>query len=130
MPNLSRVLLITLTIPAIGIAVGFFLVEDVNQSFRSAGFADAGAACSGALRAQLGNDAREAALSLCQLREHAVLLAIGSAAAAALGALIPIAYWLSSWLAGTNRKLIALLFPVLLPVSLVFLSFLASYTHR
>lgn len=122
MPGLLKVLLVALAIPAIGFAVSFFILNDMNQALKSEGISDVTLLCDVVQSGQLGNEATAELRGACQEVANIVLLGQGSVIAAAIGILIPVLYWLASIFAGENRKRIALLFPVVLRISVLLIA--------
>src|SRR5690606_29866742 len=96
MPGLLKVLLVALAIPAIGSAVSFFILNDMNKSLESEGIGDVALLCEIVRSGQLGNEATAELRGACQEVANIVLLGQGSVIAAAIAILIPVLYWLAS----------------------------------
>ncbi len=119
MPGLLKVLLVALTIPAIGFGVSFFILNDLNHALESEGISDVTVLCDGVRSEQLGNKVTAELRGFCQEVASIELLGQGSVTAAAIGILIPVLYWLASVFVGESRKRIAQLFPVVLRISVL-----------
>ena len=119
--GLIKVLLVALAIPAIGFAVSFFIINDMNQELQAEGI-DVVTLCDAVKTGKLGNETTSDLLGACQEVENIVLLGKGSILAAAIGVIIPIMYWMASVFAGENRKRIAAIFPLVLRFSVLLIA--------
>lgn len=122
MPGFLKVLLVVMAIPAIGFAVSFFILNDMNQSLESEGIGDVTSLCEIVRSGQFGNEVTAELRGACQEVANIVLLGRGSVIAAAIGILIPVLYWLASIFAGESRKRIALVFPIVLRISVLLIA--------
>ncbi|ABQ54203.1 M48 family metalloprotease [Legionella pneumophila] len=120
--GLVKVFLVALVIPAIGFAVSFFIINDVNQSLKSKGIGDVTLFCEVLQSGQLEKKATAELQEACQEVTNIVLLGQGSVITAAIGILIPVLYWLASIITGESRKRIALLFPIVLRISVLLIA--------
>lgn len=119
--GLMKVLLVALAIPAIGFAVSYFIINDMNEGLKAEGI-DVTVLCeavnAGRLEAKLTAELSGA----CQEVENILLLGKGSLLAAAIGILIPVMYLLASVFAGESRKRIAAIFPIVLRFSVLLIA--------
>lgn len=122
MAGLFKVLLVALAIPAIGYAVSFFILNDMNQALKVEGIPDVTLLCDAVRTGQLGNEAATDLIGACQEVANIELLGQGSIVAAITGIFIPILYWLASVFAGESRRRIAAVFPVVLRSSILLIA--------
>ena len=115
--SMLKVLLFTITIPALGFIVSFWILSDVDGDLMSDGLPGYQQIC-----------ANEQALKSPEVRgactEWQTIEWLGhvSIIAAALGILIPVVFWLASLMAGASRSRIAVIFPPLVLWSLITIS--------
>jgi len=119
--GLIKVLLVALAIPAIGFAVSFFIINDMNQALQAEGI-DVVTLCDAVKTGKLDNETTSDLLGACQEVENIVLLGQGSILAAVVGVIIPIMYWMASVFAGESRKRIAAIFPLVLRFSVLLIA--------
>ena len=120
--GLLKVLLVTLAIPAIGFAVSFFIINDMNKELMAKGVPDVILFCDVVRTGQLGNELTSGLLSACQEVGNIELLGQGSVIAAIIGIFIPMLYWLASVFAGESRRRIAAIFPLVLRFSILLIA--------
>ncbi len=122
MYGLLKVLLVTLVIPAIGLAISFYIIYDANQILESKGIKDIALLCEDLQSGQLQNVSTMTLQEACQQVSSIVLLGWGSVIAAVIGIASPVLFWLVSIVSGENRKRIALLFPIILHISILLIA--------
>lgn len=120
--GLLKVLLVALAIPAIGFAVSFFIINDMNKELKAEGMPDVTLLCNAVRTGKLGNEATTDLLGVCQEVANIELLGQGSVVAAVIGLFIPVMYWLASKFAGESRKRIAAVFPAVLRLSILLIA--------
>ncbi len=121
-PALLKVLLVAVAIPAIGFAVSFAILSDLNHALKAKGMPDATLLCNYVGSGKLGNEATADLQGACQEVANIELLQRGSVIAAIIGTLIPLLYWSASVFAGESRKRMAEVFPVVLRLSVLLIA--------
>ena len=102
--GLLKVLLVTLAIPAIGYAVSFFIINDMNKELLAKGISDVTVLCDAVRTGKLGNALTSDLAGACQEVGNIELLGQGSVIAAIIGIFIPVLYWLASVFAGEETE--------------------------
>jgi Zn-dependent protease with chaperone function/uncharacterized tellurite resistance protein B-like protein len=120
--GLLKVLLVTLAIPAIGYAVSFFIINDMNKELLAKGIPDVSVLCDAVRTGKLGNALTSDLSGACREVGNIELLGQGSVIAAIIGIFIPVLYWLASVFAGESRRRIAAVFPVVLRFSILLIA--------
>lgn len=120
--GLLKVLLVALTIPAIGFAVSFFIIEDMSKELRADGMPDVTIFCDAVRSGLLGSETTAELKGACQEVTNIELLGKASVVAAIIGVFIPVIYWLASIYAGVSRKRIAAIFPIVLLFSILLIA--------
>ncbi len=117
--SLGKVLAFVLAIPAIGSAVSFFILRDVNAGLQTEGMPDVSTLC----QLVVGNATASAETEeFCAEIANIQMLGVGSLIAGIIGILIPVSYWLAAKVAGESRQLIAALLPVLVRASILLIA--------
>jgi len=122
MRRLPKVLLIAIAIPAIGFAVSFFILNDMNQDLQAQGGPEVTVLCEAVRAGQLGSRATPELHEACQEVINIVWLGRGSVIAALIGIFVPLLYWLACVFAGESRKRIAAVFPGVLRLSVLLIA--------
>ena len=117
--RLFKVLLIVLAIPAIGFLVSAWITYEPNTDLANQGLPTLSEVC--AIN-ELFKDVL--VQSVCDDYKTIFLLSDASIFTAFIGMLIPILYWVTSIIVGKSRRRMARLFPPLVPLSLILISFL------
>lgn len=112
-----RVLLIVLAIPAIGFGISTWIISDVNSEFVGEDIPPIQEIC--ALEEARADPDLNAA---CSEFDNILLLQSSSIYAGMLGVAIPGLFWLGSLFAGSNRSLLAFVFPSLTRLVVLLLS--------
>ena len=120
--GLLKVLLVTLAIPAIGYAVSFFIINDMNKELLAKGISDVTVLCDAVRTGKLGNALTSDLAGACQEVGNIELIGQGSVIAAIIGIFIPVLYWLASVFAGESRRRIAAVFPIVLRFSILLIA--------
>ena len=119
--GLVKVLLVALAIPAIGFAVSYFIISDMNAGLKAEGI-NVTALCEAVSTGRLETALTAELSGACQEVANIVLLGKGSILAAVMGIFIPVMYWLASVFAGESRKRIAAIFPIVLRFSILLIA--------
>lgn len=119
--GLIRVLAVALAIPAIGFAVSFFIIRDMNKELQAKGLPEVTTLCEAVRSGELETASAEL-LDACGEVANIDLLGKGSIVAAGIGMFIPIMYWLAALFAGESRKRIAAVFPIVLRLSVLLIA--------
>lgn len=120
--KLIKVVAIALAIPAIGYAVSFAIIEDMNQELRTSGVDDVRSLCTVVRTLGPGKDVSQDLLGACREVSNIELLGNSSIVAALIGLGIPVIYWGASLFAGENRSRIAFIFPLVLRISILLIA--------
>ena len=120
--GLLIVILVALVIPTIGLAVSYFIINDINKDLQADGMRDIAVICGAVRSGMLGSEATTEMSSFCQQVAYIELLGHGSIAAAVIGIFIPVMYWLASVFVGQSRKRIAIVFPLVLRFSILLIA--------
>ncbi|HAU0790194.1 TPA: M48 family metalloprotease [Legionella pneumophila] len=120
--GLLKALLFALVIPAIGLALSVYIINDLNHMLESTGIKDITLLCKGMYSEQLKNISSDALQEACNEVKNIVLLGKGSVLGAAIGILNLFFFWLASIYAGESRERIAKIFPNVLPFSILLIA--------
>ena len=115
--GLIKLLLITLVIPIIGYLVSSGISNDLNEELKKEALVTYEEICSTDF-AQKNQQLKSA----CDEYSHIVLLGTSSKVAGGLGLSIIFIFWIASLIAGRDRKRLSLIFPPLIPLSLLLIS--------
>ena len=85
MTGLLKVLLVVLAIPAIGFAVSFFIINDMNKGLQAEGMPDVTVLCDAVRTGKLGSETTAELSGVCQEVANIELLGQGSVVAAIIG---------------------------------------------